>query len=51
MWHDQGARGRDALVKTLPRVASEMGLHVLAYNLTRTMNILGPGWLIAAIRA
>jgi transposase len=39
------------LVKTLPRVASEMALHVLAYNLTRVMNILGTGPLIAAIRA
>ncbi len=38
------------LVKTLPRVATEMALHVLAYNLTRVMNIMGPGRLIAAIR-
>jgi Transposase DDE domain len=29
------------LMKTLPRVASEMALHVLAYNLTRVMNIMG----------
>jgi hypothetical protein len=29
------------LMKTLPRVATEMALHVLAYNLTRVMNILG----------
>jgi hypothetical protein len=27
-------------MKTLPRVASEMALHVLAYNLTRVMNIM-----------
>ena len=27
------------LMKTLPRVASEMALHVLAYNFTRVMNI------------
>ena len=39
------------LMKTLPRVASEMALHVLAYNLTRVMNIMGIGPLIAAIRA
>jgi transposase len=39
------------LMKTLPRVASEMALHVLAYNLTRVMNILGTGPLLAAIRA
>jgi len=38
------------LIKTLPRVAAEMALHVLAYNLTRVMNIMGPGRLIAAIR-
>jgi hypothetical protein len=38
------------LMKTLPRVAAEMALHVLAYNLTRVMNILGPGRLIAAIQ-
>ena len=39
------------LMKTLPRVASEMALHVLAYNLTRVMNILGTGPLMAAMRA
>jgi hypothetical protein len=38
------------LVKTLPRVAAEMALHVLAYNLTRVINIMGPARLIAAIR-
>jgi hypothetical protein len=38
------------LVKTLPRVAAEMALHVLAYNLTRVINIMGPCRLIAAIR-
>jgi hypothetical protein len=39
------------LMKTLPRVASEMALHVLAYNLTRVMNIMGVGPLLAAIKA
>jgi transposase len=39
------------LMKTLPRVASEMALHVLAYNLTRVMNIIGIQPLIAAIQA
>jgi transposase len=39
------------LMKTLPRVASEMALHVLAYNLTRVMNVLGVQPLLAAIRA
>ena len=28
-------------MKRLPKVASEMALHVLAYNLTRVLNILG----------
>jgi hypothetical protein len=28
------------LMKRLPKVATEMALHVLAYNLTRVMNIL-----------
>ena len=39
------------LMKTLPRVAGEMALHVLAYNLTRVMNIMGSQTLLAAIRA
>ena len=38
------------LMKTLPRVASEMALHVLAYNLTRVMN-MGIRPLMAAMRA
>jgi transposase len=39
------------LTKTLPRVAAEMALSVLAYNLTRVMNILGTGPLMVAIAA
>ena len=39
------------LMKTLPKVASEMALHVLAYNLTRVMNIVGVKPLLAAMRA
>ena len=39
------------LMKTLPQVASEMALHVLAYNLTRVMNIMGIRPLMAAMRA
>ena len=39
------------LMKTLPKVAGEMALHVLAYNLTRVMNIVGGKGLMAAIRA
>ena len=34
-----------------PKVATEMALHVLAYNLTRVINILGIQPLIAAMRA
>src|SRR2546429_6947571 len=39
------------LMKRLPKVATEMALHVLAYNLTRVMNIVGVQPLMAAIRA
>src|SRR6184192_1450199 len=39
------------LMKRLPKVATEMALHVLAYNLTRVMNIMGVQPLMAAIRA
>jgi hypothetical protein len=39
------------LTKTLPKVAAEMALSVLAYNLTRVMNIVGTKLLIAAIEA
>ena len=39
------------LMKTLPKVATEMALHILAYNLTRVMNIVGIKPLLTAIRA
>ena len=39
------------LMKRLPKVATEMALHVLAYNLTRVMNIMGIQPLMAAMRA
>jgi hypothetical protein len=39
------------LMKRLPKVAIEMALHVLAYNLTRVMNIMGIQPLMAAMRA
>jgi transposase len=39
------------LMKTLPKVATEMALHVLAYNLTRVVNIMGAQPLMAAMRA
>ncbi len=38
-------------MKTLPRVATEMALHVLAYNLKRVMKIIGIRPLIAAMMA
>jgi hypothetical protein len=39
------------LTKTLPKVAAEMALSVLAYNLTRVMNLVGVKPLITAIAA
>ena len=39
------------LTKTMPRVSTEMSLHVLAYNLKRAMQILGIAPLMKAIRA
>jgi len=38
-------------MKTLKRVSTEMALHVLAYNLTRVMNMMGVQPLLAAMRA
>ncbi len=37
------------LTKTTPRVATEMALHVLAYNLTRVLNIMGSKAILKAI--
>ena len=39
------------LTKTLPKVRTEMSLHVLAYNLKRALNIFGTQLLIAFMRA
>jgi len=39
------------LMKTLPKVATEMALHVLAYNMTRVMSIMGVRPLVAAMMA
>lgn len=39
------------LMKRLPKVATEMALSVLAYNLTRVLNIFGVKALIAAMGA
>jgi transposase len=38
------------LMKRLPKVATDMALHVLAYNITRVMNIMGVVPLTAAMR-
>ena len=38
------------LMKRLPNVASEMALHVLAYNLARVLNIMGVRPLMATIQ-
>ena len=39
------------LTKTLPKVRTEMSLHVLAYNMKRAMNLLGAKVLLQAIAA
>jgi len=39
------------LTKTLPKVTTEMSLHVLAYNMKRAMNLLGAKVLLQAIAA
>jgi len=52
VWHaEDGMGATHFLMKTLPKVATEMALHVLAYNLTRVMNIVGIKPLLAAVRA
>ncbi len=38
------------LTKTLPKVSTEMSLHVLAYNMKRMLNILGTQRLVQAIQ-
>jgi len=39
------------LTKTLPRVSTEMSLHVLAYNLKRLMNLIGVPAVLQAVGA
>jgi len=39
------------LMKTLPKVATEMALYALAYNFTRVLNIVGVKPIMAAVRA
>ena len=38
-------------LKTIPRVSTEMSLHVLAYNMKRAINLLGTKEILVAIRA
>ena len=37
--------------KTLPRVSTEMSLHILAYNIKRAINVLGSKEIMAVIQA
>jgi hypothetical protein len=39
------------LMKMLPRVPAEMALHVLVYNMTRVINIMGTKSLMALMKA
>jgi hypothetical protein len=39
------------LTKSLPRVRTEMSLHVLAYNLKRMLQIFGTQMLVAFMKA
>ena len=39
------------LVKRLPNVQTEMSLHVLAYNLTRAINVVGVPKIIEQLQA
>lgn len=39
------------LTRQLKNVSTEMSLHVLAYNMKRVINIMGPTTVIEAIRA
>jgi hypothetical protein len=50
--HPFGARKMrmGATMKTLPKVATEMALCVLTYNLTRVLNIVGARALLEAIK-
>jgi transposase len=43
--------GTHFLMERLPKVATEMALHVLAYNLSCVMNVVGCRPLAAAMRA
>jgi hypothetical protein len=50
--HNEGGMGATHfLTKTLPKVAAEMALSVLVYNLTWVLNIVGVKPMITAIAA
>ena len=38
-------------MRTLKKGATEMALHVLAYNMTRVMNMMGIPAMVAAMKA
>ena len=46
-----GLRSGYALTKRLPKVATEMALNVLAYNMKRVMAIIGVAGLLQALAA
>mgnify|MGYP003429644192 CR=1 FL=1 len=47
----QDGSGSSDANATLPKVATEMSLNVLAYNMKRVMNIIGVDKLLEAMRA
>jgi hypothetical protein len=50
VWHLESLDGATHfLTKTLPKVRTEMRLHVLAYNMKRMMQIMGIQRLITAM--
>ena len=49
--HPFGTIKPHLLMKRLKNVKTEIGLHVIAYNMKRVMQILGTGPLMVAIRA
>ena len=52
VWHHQGPDGRHSLPdEDAAKGRHRDGLHVLAYNLTRVMNIMGIQPLVAVMRA
>ena len=46
----QEENSRSCVTRTLPKVKTEMSLHVLAYNMKRVMKILTPEGLIDCLQ-